>query len=197
MIPHPFQWTGKIFENACPLMRDEARLSMPNGRRAHYLPAACRNNALMPETHAQNRRRLPALENDLATHTKIMRVGGVARSGRNNNMRIGPLFHVAQRNGIVPRHDGIASQRPHRLVEVIGERVVIVDNKCPHHSDCPSSEGIAASQTPPPPLQHGPPPPTPPRRPAKAWPAPPRGGGGEAECVPTLVGTTRVCERQS
>src|SRR3989338_7757625 len=121
MIPHPFQWTGKIFENACPLMRDEARLSMPNGRRAHYLPAACRNNALMPETHAQDRRRLSACKNHVPAYSEIARINRVSGPGRNNNVRITALLHVTQCNRIVPCHNGIASQSPRILVEVIGE----------------------------------------------------------------------------
>ena len=124
--------------------REEVDALVPDGRdapvhglgRAAHLAAEELAEALVAEAHAEHRQ--TAVEDDAGAHTEVAVSVGPTRSGRDDGgielveSEVGPRGVVPDNGRRMPAH--LADQ----LVEVVGERVVVVDEDHAHQAALPS-----------------------------------------------------------
>src|SRR5438093_1636969 len=91
-------------------------------------------DSLVAQTHSERRDDRTELPDDVRTHPEIPRVCGVAGARRQDD-RIGiEATDLAQRNRIVAMHDRSRAELSEPLVQVVHERIVVVDDQHIHRN---------------------------------------------------------------
>src|SRR5262245_56328143 len=121
-------------EQPTPLMNDLARLAVQDALGAHDLAAVDVAEALMSEAHAQHRHAAREALDHVVGHPGLARRLG---SGRNDEP-VGMLaLQGVGRDLVVTIDARVAPQIAQRLHQVVGERVVVIDDG--DHSGLPSA----------------------------------------------------------
>lgn len=116
------------------IMEDLARLAMHQGLGPYDLPSEGLSDRLMPETDSENRnppcKRLDRCDRDS---------GLIRRTGARGDHDMGGMhrFDLRNRNRVIPKDPDFCPEGAERLHEVIGERIVIIDdeNHASDHAD--------------------------------------------------------------
>src|SRR5438477_6947137 len=126
MITRRFKGFCQIFKNAGPYVRNRRGLPMHQFRRSHNLAAEDFGNALVTKTNSEQRNLGAKVANDIATDSRVARP---ARAGRNANLCRTQSLNVPQRGFVVAFHHNICAELTKNLRQVIGERIVIIDQE--------------------------------------------------------------------
>ena len=96
---------------------------MHQSPRAQDLAAEHMADALMPQTHAQQRNRRPKPANHIARNARLVRRAGAGRNADALGLERGDCV---ERDLVVPLHEHLGPQLAEVLDEVVGERVVVI-----------------------------------------------------------------------
>src|SRR5688572_6916061 len=113
-------------------MKDWTRFAVHQTWRSDNLAAEDLPDCLMAQANPENRNRLVEALNHLLGDSCIV---WRARSGRNDNMRRVQAFDFFERHAIVAEHAQLMSHLTEILHEVVGKRIVVVDDE--DHSSNP------------------------------------------------------------
>src|ERR1700688_2182668 len=120
------KWIRQLSKHALPIMMNLAGLAMKQRRRTLYLPAESRPNGLVPQAHAKNRK-LPCQSlNQLHGDPRFL---WRTRSRRNHNPLRFFTRDLLNANLIVAVHFHLASQLTQILRQVVGKRVVVIEQQ--------------------------------------------------------------------
>ena len=126
VIPSRPERIGQPSEDAAAVVPDLGSFAVHRPRRPHDRGAVRRCNALVPETHTEDRRRGPKPPDHLS---RDPRFGGRARTRRDDDVRRPERRDLLQRRGVVAPHDGFLPQLAYVARQVVDERVVVVDQQ--------------------------------------------------------------------
>ncbi len=120
-------------EDRPPVVLHLAGLAVHQLRRANDLAAERRADRLVPQAHAENRhppsarpRQPRKVPDQLDRDPRVLRR---ARPRRDQDVRWTQRLHLGGRQLIVAAHDHLRAQLAHVLDEVVGKRIVVVENE--------------------------------------------------------------------
>jgi hypothetical protein len=119
---------GQAAEDALLIVMDKRGLAVHDAVVAHHFAAEDVTDTLMAQAHAQNRRRRRETADDVVGNTRFPRG---TRAGADDDVRRLELAHLVGGDFVVTINahvDGIV-QLAQALDQVVGERVVVVDEK--------------------------------------------------------------------
>src|SRR5438270_10793593 len=132
MVTRRFERFAQIFENAATLVMNLRGLAVHQFFGADNFAAKNLRDALMDKANAQNRNARSELANQIGADARAFRT---AWSRRNANSVGLELLDLVDRNFVVPLHHKIdIFHLAEKLDEIVGERIVIIDNQ-QFHSD--------------------------------------------------------------
>src|SRR5690349_15215904 len=113
-------------EDAASVVLDGRRLPMHRHDGPHNLAAECRANRLVPQAHAENRRRLSKAANHGHRDARVL---GPSRPGRDDDALGLHLDDLLQRRRVVAHDSNVGAELPEVLHQVVGERIVVVEDE--------------------------------------------------------------------
>src|SRR5712691_11585242 len=148
MIPARNHRVRQVLENRAAIVVDETRLPMEDASRGAHLGAVGGPNPLVAQAHAECRRRRAQFAEDVRTHTKVPRIRGMAGTGREDD-RVGcERSNLFQCHFIVSMNDWFGPELANRLIQVVDERIIVVEDEDLHTS----AETDSLGENPGPPL---------------------------------------------
>src|SRR4029079_4168603 len=93
----------------------------------------------MAETHPENRSRFVEVLDNFFRYSRIARN---SRAGGDHNVRRLKRFNFRQRDAVVAEYPKLLAHLAQILHEVVGERIVVIDNDN-HNSNPPSARSMA------------------------------------------------------
>src|SRR5690242_2006690 len=116
----------EVLENGAAVVHDLAGLSVHEVRRANHLSCKGRSQRLMSQTHSENRQL--ACEVTKYVHADARFVGCAGAWGDHNALGM-QGFDLANSHLVVTSHDYVRTKFSQVLHQVVGERVVIVQDE--------------------------------------------------------------------
>lgn len=141
MIPRRFEWIIQSDEQAFAVVLDGGGLSVHEAVGAHDISTEYFANALVSETDAEDRGVVSEFTNHVATDAGFFRGAGTGGNTDPFGIHVSYFF---QRDLIVSMDLHFRAQFSEKLNEVVGERIVIVDDQ--QHSDEFRPETIAQNR---------------------------------------------------
>src|SRR6185312_1391270 len=132
----------QIFENCAAVVFHRAGLSMHEITGPDYIPSEGCAQSLMAKAHTQNRKAAAELAKQLDADARILRR---AWAGRNEDTFRTQSLHFFHRDLIIAAHDNFRAQLTQILHQVVGERIVVVQNKN-HCYQITSAAGLSVSE---------------------------------------------------
>jgi hypothetical protein len=126
MISGRLEWIWKIFEDASAVMFDRRSFSMHQTRGQNDFAAENSPDALMTETNAEDRHFRSQDADDLVANASVFRT---AWSRRNTDPVGRERFGFGDSDLVVPLHNDIATKHAEILDEIVGKRVVVIDDQ--------------------------------------------------------------------
>src|SRR5580700_674364 len=102
-------------------------------RSAHHIAAKSRANSLMPKANSEHRHFAREMPNQINADAGVLRR---ARTGRNHNALRLHRFNVTHTDLIVAADLNLRTEFPEILNQVIGKRVVVVENEDHKQPSC-------------------------------------------------------------
>ena len=122
---------GDAGEQRRALVADDADPSVHDLGRVHDVAARQEADALMAEAHAEQR--YVGRGDGVGADAEVLRLVGPAGPGREHDVVVVPLGELRPRGAVVAHHERlVAVGLRQQLEEVVGERVVVVDQQCLH-----------------------------------------------------------------
>src|SRR6266404_2019612 len=132
MITRRFEWIRKVREHTAVMMLHGRSLAVHQSRRLNNLAAEHRADALMAETNAKDRRSRTESANHFVADPGIL---GPAGTGRDADAFRTKRLDFSDRDLVIPLHYDVAIQHAEMLDEIVGKRIVIIDDQdLIHHS---------------------------------------------------------------
>src|SRR5207248_1347444 len=126
MITGSFERLRHTFKNACAVVRNRGSFPMHQFWGAHDFAAENFADALVTEANAKQRNVWPEFTDDVATDSRVARP---ARSRRDADAFWNKLSNVSRIKRIVAFDQNVRAQLAENLREVVGERIVIIDQE--------------------------------------------------------------------
>src|SRR5205823_2208792 len=126
MITGGFERLCNVFKNACTMVRNRRCFPVHQLRGTHNFAAENFANALVTEANAEQRNVRSEFTNDMATDSSGARP---TRAGRNANAFRNQLSNVSWTDLIVAFHQNFGAELTENLREIVGERIVIIDQE--------------------------------------------------------------------
>ncbi len=121
-----FKRVRQIFEDPCSIVENRRRFPVHETIRADHITAKHIADALVSEADAQDGHSGAVGENDFAGDAGFL---GSARSGGNHNAARGKFLDVRNADFVIPKNAEFCAQFAEVLDEVVGERVVVIDDE--------------------------------------------------------------------
>src|SRR3954468_18336940 len=131
MIARRFEWLRRVLKDAGIAMLNQRCLSMHQPFGADDFSAKDLANALMTEANPEDGRLFSQFTNDLLAPAGVFRP---AWAGRDTNPVWGQLADLSKCDLVVPFHRHLRAELSKVLDEIIGERVVVIDDEDVHFS---------------------------------------------------------------
>src|SRR5471030_1365444 len=116
----------QTIKNALSGMTNRRGFAMDGLTRPHHLPTKSLRHGLMPKANAENRQPLSKVGDGRHGNARVVRRAG---AGRDHQMGRGQLFNISETELIVTFNQHLGTQLAKILIEVIGKRVVVVDQQ--------------------------------------------------------------------
>src|SRR5207248_4835750 len=126
MITGGFERLCNVFKNACTMVRNRRCFPVHQLRGTHNFAAENFANALVTEANAEQRNVRSEFTNDLATDSSVARP---AWSGRDANAFRNKFPNVSSADLIVASHQNLGAKLTENLREIVGERIVIINQE--------------------------------------------------------------------
>jgi len=117
---------GQAAEDGFAIVTDCAGFAVHQARGAHHLSAKGSTDGLVSEADAENRNLAREVANEIDADSGLLRR---AWTGRNDNAVRLHYLNVGDCNLIVPANLNLGAEFPEILNEVVGKRIVIVENE--------------------------------------------------------------------
>lgn len=126
MVTRRFERIWEALKDPSALMPHRRSFSMHQSPRRKDLAAENRANALMAETNSEDWRFSSEHANNFIADAGIPWPAG---TWRNANAVGRQSFNLRDRDFVISLHDHVAAEHPEVLGEVVGERIVIIDDQ--------------------------------------------------------------------
>src|ERR1041384_2602807 len=126
MVTRRFERIWKAFKDSSVAMPHRRSFPMHQSRRGNNFGAENRADALMAETNTEDRHLRSEDANDFVADARILRP---AVPGRNADAIWRQLFGFGNRDLVIAFHDYLATKHAEVLGEVVGKRVVVIDDQ--------------------------------------------------------------------
>src|SRR5262245_17509944 len=141
MVPRRLERIGKPLEETLPVVTDQRRLAVHRRRRPDDAAAEDLPDRLVTETDAEDRKSARHPADQVLRDPRGLRTAGTGRY--DYGLEAGAL-HVGDGHGIVAADFHLGSQLPQILDEVVGERVVVVEDE-DHDAASPTAASSASA----------------------------------------------------
>src|SRR5437016_2641750 len=138
---HEVLW--KFAKNGLAIVMDTAGLAVHQGRGAHYFAAECVTNGLMAKTNSQDWYFAGELADDVNANAGILRLAGAGRDHDALRLFRGDLI---ERDLVVAADFELFAQLAEELRQVIGKRIVVVDQQDHDYPKAESSPSTGSSE---------------------------------------------------
>ncbi len=132
MVAHGFEFLGDIVEQGMAGVLDDAGFPVKDVRCAYNSAAQMMNDALMSKANAQGRDFGGQLGDDLPAYAEVSFALWRSRSGREHDVVWRKALDALKIDLVIAVHDGFMPKLAEVLIEVVGKRVVVVDDKDGH-----------------------------------------------------------------
>src|SRR3984957_1305391 len=126
MVTRRGKRVGQLSKHPLPIVMNLASLAMEQRRRTLYLPAKSRPDRLMPQTHAENRKLPRQFLDQLHGNSRLL---WRTRTRRNYNALRFFTRDLLNADLVVAVHFHLASQLTQILRQVVGKRVVVIEQQ--------------------------------------------------------------------
>ncbi len=126
MVPRCLKWAGQSGENIFPIVVDRRGLAVHETVRADDIAAVHLSDALVSEADAKDRDFAAEMPDRFAADSRFRRR---AWTRRNHDAFRSERCDFRNRDLVIPPHDDIRSQFAKVLDEVVGERIVVIDDE--------------------------------------------------------------------
>src|SRR4029077_7007222 len=140
MITGGFERLRQVFKNAHAVVRNCGRFPVHQFRGARNFASVNFADTLVTEANAEQWDSRSEFTNDVATDSRVARP---ARSGRDADAFRNKLSNVSQARLVIAFHQNVGAQLAENLREVVGERIVIIDQE-EFQRNTPFARAIAA-----------------------------------------------------
>src|SRR6478672_12677623 len=126
MITGGFERLRHVFKNARAVVRNYRRFPVHQFRGTRNFAAENFADTLVTEANAEQWNLRSEFTNDVATNSRVARP---ARSGRDADAFRTKLSNVSRARLVVAFHQNVRAQLTENLREVVGKRIVIIDQE--------------------------------------------------------------------
>ena len=124
---------GKAGVDPAAVVADRARLSVDERAGLRDPAAEALDDRLVPEADTERRRRRAELANEL---DRVAGVAGPSGAGRHHERVCSKRARLSDRDRVALPHHDLGAQFLEEVDEVVGERVVVVDDEHAHRVEC-------------------------------------------------------------
>ena len=142
MVARGFEGMRQIFEHTGAVMQNRRRFAVHQSIRANHIAAEHIAYALVSEADAEDGDSGAVGEDDFAGDAGFL---GGARPWRNHDAARSQFFDVGNADFIVPKNPELCTQFAEVLDEIVGERVVVIDDEEHGSADVDGVGGVGAS----------------------------------------------------